>query len=392
MSSIRHGSSRSRRGLALVLAVALLGLSLSGTASFNGASAGAQTVEEKKQEAAEIAARLNELGQEFSALDEQYHQATMELEEADRGVTEAEARVAQMREELGVRQGEVQGYAVEAYMGGENVPGLDVVLGSDPDEVPTRRTYLSTASGDRQDLIDQLEAAQQDLDAEIANLEAAKAEAQAVRDDAAAAKEAAQGKIDEQEALEAKVEGELAELVRQEEARQAAAEAKRAEEAARAAAARANQAPPPAVTRTGGGGGGQAEAPAPEEEAGPGLPPPEGASGVVSLAYSLIGIPYVWGGGSPGTGFDCSGFTSYVWGQNGKSLPHSSAAQYGMTRRIPMSDLQPGDLVFYGKPSVHHVALYVGGGTIVHAPGTGRHVKSDSVYYWSELVGAGRLP
>jgi cell wall-associated NlpC family hydrolase len=57
-----------------------------------------------------------------------------------------------------------------------------------------------------------------------------------------------------------------------------------------------------------------------------------------------------------------------------------------------MSDLQPGDLVFYGQPSVHHVALYVGGGTIVHAPGTGRHVKTDSVYYWSELVGAGRLP
>jgi cell wall-associated NlpC family hydrolase len=385
MSAFRHESSVVRRLAAVVTVVGVLALTLGGTLD-----AGAQTVEQKKQEAAEIAARLNELGQEYSALDEQYHQAVMDLEAADQGVTEAEARVAQMRDELGVRQGEVQGYAVEAYMGGEAVPGLDVVLGSDPDEVPTRRTYLSSASGDRHDRMDRLEAAQEDLDAELAALEAAKADAEAVRDQAAAAKDNAQAKIDEQQELEAQVEGELAELVRQEEARRAAAEAKKAEEEARKAAERANQAPPPAVTRS---NPGSSRAPAPAEP-GPsiGAPPPEGASGVVSLAYSLVGTPYVWGGGSPGSGFDCSGFTSYVWGQNGRNLPHSSAAQYGMTRRIPMGDLQPGDLVFYGKPNVHHVALYVGGGTIVHAPGTGRHVKTDSVYYWSELVGAGRLP
>lgn len=370
-----------------MLACSLVGLSLTGTLD-----AGAQTVEQKRQEAAEIAARIEQLGQEYSALDEEYHEATLELEEAEAGVAEAEARVAQMREELDARRGEVRGYAVEAYMGGESVPGLDVVLGSDPDEIPTRRTYLASASGDRQDLIDRLEAAQEDLDEEIAHLEQAKAEAAAVRDQAKAARDRAKEKIAEQEALEAKVEGELAELVRQEEARRAAEEQRRAEAAARAAAERASQAPPPAVTRN-------PSRPAPPPESSPsepppsiGAPPPPGASGVVALAYSLIGVPYVWGGGSPSTGFDCSGFTSYVWGQNGRSLPHSSRAQYAMTRRIPMSDLQPGDLVFYGKPTIHHVALYVGGGTIVHAPGTGRHVRADSVYYWSELVGAGRLP
>jgi peptidoglycan DL-endopeptidase CwlO len=386
MSAFRHESALRRRLIAVVSVLGVLALTLGGTLD-----ASAQTVEEKKQEAAEIAARLNALGQQYSELDEQYHQAVMDLETADKGVTEAEARVAQMRDELGVRQGEVQGYAVEAYMGGESVPGLDVVLGSDPDEVPTRRTYLSSASGDRQDLMDRLEAAQEDLDAEIAALESAKADAEKVRDQAASAKDSAQAKIDEQQALEDRVEGELAELVKQEEARRAAAEAKKAEEQARQAAERSRPAPPPAVTRSSNGSS-RTPAPAPEPEPSIGTPPPEGSSGVVSLAYSLVGIPYVWGGGSPSSGFDCSGFTSYVWGQNGRNLPHSSAAQYGMTRRIPMSDLQPGDLVFYGKPSVHHVALYVGGGTIVHAPGTGRHVKTDSVYYWSELVGAGRLP
>lgn len=388
MSTTRHPSPPVRRYVALLLAVTLVALSLGATPD-----AGAQTVEQKKQEAAEIAARLDRLGNEYSALDEKFHQATMDLEDADRGVTEAEARVAQTRDELSARQDEVTGYAVEAYMGGETVPGVDVVLGSDPDEVGTRRTYLSSASGDRQDLMDRLGAAQEDLDDEIVALEAAKSEAQSVRDEAAAAKDRAQSKIAEQESLEAEVQGELAELVRQEEARRAAEEARRTEERIRAEAARADQPPPPTVTRTGGDTP-RTPAPSPAPADPPptiGAPPPPNASAVVALAYSLIGTPYVWGGGSPSSGFDCSGFTSYVWGQNGRPLPHSAAAQYGMTRRIPMSALQPGDLVFYGSP-VHHVALYVGGGTIVHAPGTGRHVKADSVYYWSALVGAGRLP
>ncbi len=112
----------------------------------------------------------------------------------------------------------------------------------------------------------------------------------------------------------------------------------------------------------------------------------------MSLAWSLIGIPYVWGGSSPSTGFDCSGFTAYVWGQAGYSLPHSAAAQAAMTMPVSYSELQPGDLVFYGWGYIHHVALYVGGGQIIHAPGRGRSVRVDSVYYWDQMHGAGRLP
>jgi cell wall-associated NlpC family hydrolase len=76
-------------------------------------------------------------------------------------------------------------------------------------------------------------------------------------------------------------------------------------------------------------------------------------------------------------------------------LPHYSGAQYAQTRHISMDELQPGDLVFYwgrggGDPS--HVALYVGDGQILHAPGTGRSVRYDSVWYWSGAkVAAGRV-
>ena len=104
----------------------------------------------------------------------------------------------------------------------------------------------------------------------------------------------------------------------------------------------------------------------------------------------MLGVRYSWGGASPATGFDCSGLVMWSWAQGGKSLPHSSQAMYGASRKIPVSSLQPGDLVFYGSP-VHHVALYIGGGSIIHAPHTGSYVQVASLNYWSDLAGAGRV-
>jgi len=103
-----------------------------------------------------------------------------------------------------------------------------------------------------------------------------------------------------------------------------------------------------------------------------------------------LGVPYVWGGASP-SGFDCSGLVMYVYAQVGVSLPHSSYAQYGMGVPVSMSDLQPGDLVFfYG---LGHVGIYVGGGNFIHAPHTGDVVKISSLSgsYASAFVGARRI-
>jgi cell wall-associated NlpC family hydrolase len=81
----------------------------------------------------------------------------------------------------------------------------------------------------------------------------------------------------------------------------------------------------------------------------------------------------------------------WAWAHGGVSLPHNSVMQWNSTTRVPMSAIQPGDLIFYGQPQIHHVALYIGNGTIIHSPGAGQVVRYDSVYYWDELVGAGRV-
>ncbi len=105
------------------------------------------------------------------------------------------------------------------------------------------------------------------------------------------------------------------------------------------------------------------------------FPPPTRAarSEVVSVAMRYLGAPYHWGADGPNS-FDCSGFTMFVFRQVGVSLPHNSGAQFGSGERVSRSDLQPGDLVFFGSP-IHHVGIYVGGGSYIHSPRTGDVVR-----------------
>lgn len=96
----------------------------------------------------------------------------------------------------------------------------------------------------------------------------------------------------------------------------------------------------------------------------------------VGIAMQYQGIPYKWGKASPAEGFDCSGLVSYVFAQLGKPLPHSSAAIGRMGTSLPLSQAQPGDILWHPD----HVAIYVGGGKIIHAPGEGRNVQVVPIY------------
>lgn len=113
-----------------------------------------------------------------------------------------------------------------------------------------------------------------------------------------------------------------------------------------------------------------------------------GGNDVVTYAAKFIGTPYVWGGSTP-SGFDCSGFTMYVYAHFGIRLPHSSRAQYGYGTPVSRANLEPGDLVFFGSP-IHHVGIYVGDGYYIHAPRTGDRVKIAPMTR-TDFVGGRRL-
>ena len=114
-------------------------------------------------------------------------------------------------------------------------------------------------------------------------------------------------------------------------------------------------------------------------------PPYDSATGaqIIKVASKYIGVPYVFGGSTP-AGFDCSGFTRYVWAQFGIPLAHSVSAQGRRGKLIRAKDAQPGDLVVWNDGG--HIGIYAGGGNMIHAPQPGDSVKlaaiySDSVHY-----------
>lgn len=105
--------------------------------------------------------------------------------------------------------------------------------------------------------------------------------------------------------------------------------------------------------------------------------------GLLGFARKFLGVPYVWGGTSP-NGFDCSGFTQYVYRQFGVNLPRISADQARAGKRIGLGDLKPGDMVAWDNSSrnngADHIAIYLGNGLIIEAPRPGRSVQITRLY------------
>jgi cell wall-associated NlpC family hydrolase len=200
-----------------------------------------------------------------------------------------------------------------------------------------------------------LQTAQKQADRAVADVEGAR--------NAAAASHA------QLQASYTQVKGQVATLVAQVQAAKAQQDA-----VAAAAAAQQRQAAAAAAARA--GGGRSSAAPLSLVVPSPG-PVGRGAGAAVSAALSRVGMPYVWGASGPNS-FDCSGLTMWAWGQAGVSLPHFSGAQYASTQHIPMSQVQPGDLVFPSDTGTH-MAMYIGGGQIVEAAHSGVPVRVTSL-------------
>ncbi|HEY4687341.1 MAG TPA: NlpC/P60 family protein [Candidatus Subteraquimicrobiales bacterium] len=112
---------------------------------------------------------------------------------------------------------------------------------------------------------------------------------------------------------------------------------------------------------------------------------------VVDTALQYLGIPYLWGSADPKVGLDCSGFTMNVYARHGVKLIQYSRTQYAQGTKVPLEEIIPGDLVFFGNP-IHHVGMYIGAGYFIHSPKTGDFVKISRLSGYPEYAGAVRYP
>ena len=327
-------------------------------------AASADAISDKQAQANAIAAKVDELNHTVERFAEQANGAQIELDALTEQVATAQSKVEAAKAAQEQHRGELRTYAIDAYVHGTDDNSTALAASNDLTDLGQRQGYLSAASGNRQQLIDQLRATEEDVNVQIGQLNAAQAQAEAKKKDLTDHKAEAANAEAQQKQLLSQAQGELATLVK-------AAQAKKAAADAAAAAARAKTSSGGSQTFTG-------------------TPPSVngGAGAAIAEAKRHLGAPYQWGAAGPDS-YDCSGLTMVAWRAGGVNLPHYSGAQYSSTTHIPLSAIQPGDLIFYESPG-SHVALYIGGGQIIHAPHPGGVVEYNSLYYWNTSMMASR--
>ena len=341
------------------------------------ATAEPPSITEKRAQAQRVLGQIRDIDSQLAHAAEAYNAANIKLEgiRREQRLNERMLRVA--RSNLGRAQAQLEARLVALYTSGETGATLEVLLDATSlDDLLNRlETVERVSDQDAHVLADvtSFRGQVQRRHGELARARRAQAEVVAAR---AAHKAAVGRQLAARQRLLSSIRGEIARMQAAERRRQAVLER-------RARARLAQQGPSfSAAERT---------QHAPEDVAA-GAAPAARYGGVVGIAMRFLGIPYKWGGASPQTGFDCSGFIMYVYAQIGVSLPHNAAAQYGHGTPVARSELAPGDLVFFD--GLGHNGIYIGGGQFIHSPHTGDVVKISSLsegWYNSRFVGARRL-
>lgn len=329
--------------------------------------AGADQLESAQAEATQIAGQIQAQGQQLAVLSEQYDQDQIHSQQLDQQVAQTEAEITQTKAQVSSTRDQLRQLAIADYTAGGSTDGLEQIFSPGGERSAAVQEYQQVASESVSGAIDRLNQSESVLNAQESALQSTQSQARATLAAAQSAKDSAQTELASQQVTLSKLKGHIATLVAQKQAAEAAAQA--AAFQARVAAAQLDAgsglSPVPAVAN---GGGGAA----------------------VAAAESQIGVAYVWAGATPGVGFDCSGLTMWAWAHAGVSLSHSAAAQYAESVHVPLSDLQPGDLLFYQEgDTIGHVTMYVGPGEMVQAMETGTNIQITGIWT-SGLVGAGR--
>jgi cell wall-associated NlpC family hydrolase len=380
--SVRRRSPATFRGsragwapIVVIAAAAAAGLLLAvGPAS-------GQTITSKRQQAEAIMAQVDSMNADLEQTVEAWNYANIKLGKIDSELASNAKHLSAAKRSLVVAQARIAKRLRDLYINGQGDSTLEVILGAQSlDDIISRLDAIERVSSQDAGILTTVKRYRKEVETRRANLQDAREDQARIVSEQAAQKESIESKIAEQNQLLASVKDEIVRM-RAEEARRQAALAAQAQAQAQAALA-AQQAQQDALVTA------AIEPTYDPPSYDPNLPAPR-YSQVVGIALQYLGIPYVWGGSSPSTGFDCSGFVAYVFAQVGVSLPHHAASQYAYGTPVPYDQLAPGDLVFFS--GLGHVGIYIGGGQFVHAPHTGDVVRISSLAGHGSYVGARRL-
>ena len=344
----------------------------------SAANADPGSVAAKQAQAQQVLGQINQIDQSLGVAVEQYNLANVRLHKIEGDMRENKKQLSLARANLKVSQQSLAKRLVTAYTSTEDTSTLSVLLGSTSfEDMLNRVEAINSTSNQDANIVEQVRSSKIAIQHHEVQLRSAHQEQQRVVAQKAAQRQHIESQLATRRQLLSSIHGEIQ--------RMRAAEAAQQRQLAAAAQARVNtqtnQTPPATATGIGVG------ASTPE---GSTVAPPNVHGGVVGIAMHYLGVPYVWGGASP-RGFDCSGLVMYVFAQIGVSLPHSTYAMYAMGTPVSMSQLQPGDLVFFS--GLGHMGIYIGGGQFIHAPHTGDVVKISSLsgYYSSAFYAARRI-
>jgi cell wall-associated NlpC family hydrolase len=338
------------------------------------ANADPGSVASKEAQAQSVLAQINSIDRNLDAAVEAYNLANVQLRKIEGDLRENRKQLTLARANLKVAQKALAARLVTAYTSTEDNSTLAVLLGSTSfEDLLNRVETINSTSNQDASIVRQVTSFKAAIQRHRVELHNAHVEQQHVVAEKAAQRQHIESQLAARRQLLSSIRGEIARIKAAEAAQQRQLEA--------AAQARIAGQTTPSVNGIGVGGS------TPE---GSTVAPPNVHGGVVGIAMQYLGVPYVWGGSSP-RGFDCSGFVMYVFAQIGVSLPHSSYAMFNMGTPVSISQLQPGDLVFFSGAS--HMGIYIGGGQFIHAPHTGDVVKISSLsgYYSSAFVGGRRV-
>jgi len=358
-------------------------------ASVHSASA-EPSIAEKQAQAQGVLDQIRGIDSQLAHAIEDYNLANVRLAKIEDDLT-ANARYLKLaKSSLKGAQRHLSERLVSLYVNGDDASAMEVLLGAESlDDLLSRLDAVERVSAQDSRVLREVQAFKREVQQRKVRLKQARVAQKREVANRAARRAAIEGQLQERQSLLASIRNEIATLQAAEARRQARLEAEARQRVAALAQQRQVQSlgattSEPSVSDD----AASAEVASPEVI---GPAPAARYGGVVGIAMQYLGVPYRWGGADP-SGFDCSGFSMYVYAKVGVSLPHHAASQYGMGTPVSKDQLAPGDLVFFN--GLGHMGIYIGGGQFIHAPHTGDVVKISSLsdsWYAATWVGARRL-